>query len=81
MNTPKTTFDRVKDILVNESGCPEDNVTPQAGLVEHLDMDSLEVVYTVIAIEEEFNIEIVDEEASKLVTVQDIVNLVDRLIV
>jgi len=62
-------FDRVKAIVVEQLGVDADQVTPQSKFVEDLGADSLDVVELVMALEEEFDIEIPDEDAEKIVTV------------
>ncbi len=66
--------DKVKEIIVNELGVEPEKVTPQASFVEDLGADSLDTVELVMAFEEEFGIEIPDEDAEKLQTVGDAVN-------
>jgi len=65
--------DKVKEIIVNELGVEPEKVTPQASFVEDLGADSLDTVELVMAFEEEFGIEIPDEDAEKLQTVGDAV--------
>ncbi len=69
---------RVKEIIVEQLGVEEDEVTPQASFVEDLGADSLDTVELVMAFEEEFDIEIPDEEAEKIVTVQDAINYIKQ---
>ena len=64
-----TAEDRVKKIIVEQLGVEEDDVTPEASFVEDLGADSLDTVELVMAFEEEFDIEIPDEEAEKILTV------------
>ena len=66
--------DKVKEIIVNELGVEPEKVTPQASFVKDLGADSLDTVELVMAFEEEFGIEIPDEDAEKLQTVGDAVN-------
>ena len=66
--------DKVKEIIVNELGVEPEKVTPQASFVEDLGADSLNTVELVMAFEEEFGIEIPDEDAEKLQTVGDAIN-------
>ena len=62
---------KVKDIIINELGVEAEKVTPDASFVEDLGADSLDTVELVMAFEEEFGMEIPDEEAEKLRTVGD----------
>jgi acyl carrier protein len=64
---------RVRDIIVNELGVEPAKVTPEASFVEDLGADSLDTVELVMAFEEEFGIEIPDEDAEKMETVGDAV--------
>jgi acyl carrier protein len=74
-----TTFERVRKILVDQLGdISEDEVTPAASIVDDLGADSLDVVEIVMALEEEFEIEIPDEDAEKIKTVQQIVDYIDE---
>jgi len=63
--------DRVKEIIVENLGVDSEKVTPEASFVEDLGADSLDTVELVMAFEEEFDIEIPDEDAEKLATVGD----------
>ena len=64
-----TVFERVRAIVVEQLGVEEDEVTPEASFVEDLGADSLDTVELVMALEEEFGIEIPDEDAEKILTV------------
>ncbi len=74
----KTNEQRVKDIIVEQLGVNEDQVAPDAKLLEDLGADSLDAVELVMAIEEEFGIEVPDEEAEKLTTMGEILAYVDK---
>jgi acyl carrier protein len=63
--------DKVKEIIVDQLGVDEGQVTLEASFVDDLGADSLDTVELVMAREEEFDIEIPDEEAEKIATVQD----------
>ena len=67
---------RVKDIIVDQLGVNADQVTPAAKFVEDLGADSLDTVELVMAFEEEFEIEVPDEEAEKLQSVGDVVTYI-----
>lgn len=64
-----TVDERVKKIISEQLGVEEDEVTPEASFVEDLGADSLDTVELVMALEEEFGIEIPDEDAEKILTV------------
>jgi acyl carrier protein len=64
-----TVEERVKKIISEQLGVEEDEVTPEASFVEDLGADSLDTVELVMALEEEFGIEIPDEDAEKILTV------------
>lgn len=61
--------DRIKEIVVEQLGVDAEEITPQASFINDLGADSLDTVELVMALEEEFDIEIPDEEAEKLETV------------
>ena len=69
--------EKVKHIIVEQLGVDEEEVKPEATFVDDLGADSLDVVELVMALEEEFGIEISDEDAEKLVSVQQAVNYID----
>ena len=73
-----TTLERVRKVLMEQLEVSEDEVTPAASIVDDLGADSLDVVEIVMGLEEEFDIEVSDQEAEKLPTVQDIVNYVEE---
>jgi acyl carrier protein len=64
-------YDRMKKIIVEQLGVDEADVTPQASFVEDLNADSLDLVELIMSLEEEFNLEISDEDAEKIHTVSD----------
>ncbi len=64
--------DKIVDIIANQLGIDHGDVTPEASVVDDLGADSLDVVELVMALEEEFNLEIPDEEAEKIKSVNDI---------
>ncbi len=69
-------FDKVKSIIVNQLGVEEDEVTMEAAFIDDLGADSLDIVELVMAFEEEFDMEIPDEDAEKIRTVGDAVNYI-----
>ena len=68
---------RVKDIIIEKLGVAPESVTSDATFVEDLGADSLDTVELVMALEEEFNLEISDEEAEKLTTVQKVIDYIE----
>ena len=72
----KSAADRVKEIIVEQLGVNPDQVTPEAKFIEDLGADSLDTVELVMALEEEFNMEIPDEEAEKIKTVQNAIDYI-----
>lgn len=71
-------FDKVKEIIVDSLNCDEENVTLEADLREDLEADSLDAVELIMAIEEEFDIEIPDEVSTEMKTVKDIVDYIEN---
>jgi acyl carrier protein len=79
-----TTFERVRRLIVEQLGVEEDQVTPSASFVDDLNADSLDLVELIMSMEEEFSkdgatLEISDEDAEKIVTVQDAVDYLKDL--
>ena len=70
----KSVQDRVKEIIVEQLGVNPDQVTPEAKFIEDLGADSLDTVELVMAFEEEFGIEIPDEDAEKITRVKEAVD-------
>jgi acyl carrier protein len=73
-----STEERVKQIIVEQLGVDEAEVTPSASFVDDLGADSLDTVELVMAFEEAFEIEIPDEDAEKIRTVQDAVTYIEQ---
>lgn len=71
------TFEKVREVICNQLGKPEDKVTLDSYIVEDLGADSIDVVEMVMALEETFKISVPDEECSNLRTVKDIVDFID----
>ncbi|HEV3218994.1 MAG TPA: acyl carrier protein [Candidatus Acidoferrales bacterium] len=70
--------ERVKQIIVEQLGVDEGEVTPTASFVDDLGADSLDVVELVMAFEEAFGLEIPDEDAEKIATVKDAITYIEK---
>ncbi len=70
--------DKVKNIIVEQLGVEADEVTPEASFTDDLGADSLDIVELVMAFEEEFGIEIPDEEAEKISRVKEAVEYIEK---
>ena len=75
MNTEEI-FSKVKEIIVDQLGVAETAVVPEASFIDDLGADSLDIVELIMALEEEFDIEIPDGDAEKVVTVNDVVEYI-----
>ncbi|BAY97637.1 acyl carrier protein [Tolypothrix tenuis PCC 7101] len=73
----ETTFDRVKKVVIDQLGVESDTITPKSTFIDDLGADSLDIVELVMAFEEEFDIEIPDESAEKILSVQDAVDYIN----
>ncbi|MBB6050480.1 acyl carrier protein [Armatimonas rosea] len=73
-----STFERVKKVVVEQLEVDEKEVTPEASFVDDLGADSLDVVELVMGLEEEFDIEIPDESAEKITTVQQAIDYIEE---
>jgi acyl carrier protein len=74
----KETTEKVKQIISEQLGVDEGEVTPSAAFVDDLGADSLDQVELVMALEEAFNVEIPDEDAEKIRTVQDAIDYIEK---
>ncbi|MFP5238893.1 MAG: acyl carrier protein [Acidobacteriota bacterium] len=69
--------EKVKEIIVDQLGVSADEVLPEAKFVDDLGADSLDLTELIMAMEEEFGVEIADEDAQKIVKVQDAISYVE----
>ena len=74
----KNTGEKVKEIIVDQLGVDEKEAHPEASFIDDLGADSLDTVELVMAFEEEFDIEIPDEDAEKILTVKDAIAYVEN---
>ncbi|MCS5539321.1 MAG: acyl carrier protein [Roseibacillus sp.] len=70
--------EKVRGIIVEQLGVNADQVTREAKLIEDLGADSLDAVELVMAVEEEFELEVPDDQAEKLIAVGDVIDYVDK---
>lgn len=73
-----TIYDRLKGIVTEQLGVDEEEVTPEASFVDDLNADSLDLVELIMSLEEEFGLEISDEDAEKILTVGDAANYIEE---
>ena len=71
-------FDQVKDLMMETISCEEDKITPEAKLKEDVGLDSLDAMELGLALEEAFSLKIEEEDLKTFVTVQDIVDYLER---
>lgn len=76
--TDGTTFERLKKIIVEQLGVDEEEVTAEASFVEDLNADSLDLVELIMSLEEEFGMEISDEDAERIQKVSDAVEYIEE---
>ena len=69
-------FEKIKEIIVEQLGVTENTVTMEASFIDDLGADSLDIVELIMALEEEFDLEIPDTDAEKIVTVSDVVDYI-----
>ena len=72
-----STLDKVKEVIIDKLGVEEDKIVPEASFVDDLGADSLDTVELIMQLEEEFGIEIPDEEAEKMTTVESVVDYIE----
>ena len=71
-------LEKIKSIVADQLGVDEDQVTEDASFIDDLGADSLDIVEFIMALEEEFGIEIPDEDVEKIVTVKDVVEYISE---
>ncbi len=74
----KSIEEKVKDIIIEQLGVNAEQVTPSASFIEDLGADSLDTVELVMAFEEEFGVEVPDEDAEKLQSVGDVIKYIEE---
>ena len=74
-------FEKVKSIIIEQLGATESSVTMEASFIDDLGADSLDIVELIMALEEEFDTEIPDADAEKIVTVGDVVDYIKEHLV
>jgi acyl carrier protein len=72
-------FEKVRDIIAEQLGIDPDEITMESSFIDDLGADSLDIVELIMALEEEFDIEIPDEDAEKIKTVGDVVEYLSNL--
>jgi len=72
-----STLDKVKEVIIDKLGVEEDKIAPEASFVDDLGADSLDTVELIMQLEEEFGIEIPDEDAEKMTTVKSVVDYIE----
>jgi acyl carrier protein len=74
--SPEEIFDKVKEIIIEQLGVAEAAVVTEASFIDDLGADSLDIVELIMALEEEFDLEIPDSDAEKIVAVGDVVDYI-----
>ena len=70
-------LDKVKEVIIDKLGVEEDKIVPEASFIDDLGADSLDTVELIMQLEEEFGIEIPDEDAEKMTTVKSVVDYIE----
>lgn len=76
--TEQEIFEKLKDIIIEQLGANKESITMEATFVDDLSADSLDIVELIMSLEEEFDLEIPDSEAEKIVTVGDVVKYIQE---
>lgn len=78
--TTNSTYEKIVDIIADQIHCPKEQIVPEADFSTDLGFDSLEQVEFIMAMEEAFNIEIPDEDAEQIKTVQQAISRIEQAI-
>ena len=73
-------LERVKELIVDQTGVSAEELTMDTSLINDLDADSLDAVEIIMAIEEEYDLEIPDEDAERFLTIRDIVEYLEKTV-
>ena len=80
VNDMASVDERVKEIIAEQLGLEKDDIQPEASFIDDLGADSLDIVEMIMTIEDEFDVEISDEDAEKIISVQDAISYIsDKL--
>jgi len=71
-------FEKMQNLIAEQLGVEADKITPESSFIEDLGADSLDLVELIMALEEEYDIEIPDEDSANLKTVQDAMNYIEK---
>lgn len=72
-------FDRIKELIVQEMNIPAEKVSLDSRIKEDLEADSIDAIELIMGVEEEFDIEISDDEATNIKTIADLVDVINKL--
>ena len=73
-----STFEKVRNMLVDKLGISEDKITPDSEIIKDLGADSLDLVEMLLSLEENFGVTVSDEQTETIKTVKDIVDIIDN---
>lgn len=74
----KEILSKIKDMIASQLGKSAEEITPEASFIEDLGADSLDLVELIMSMEDEFGLEISDEDAESIITVQDVINFISE---
>ena len=75
---PDAIFEKVKEVIVDQLGVEDESVTAETSFIDDLGADSLDIVELIMALEEEFDLQIPDSEAEKIATVGDVIEYIKK---